>query len=69
MQITKLEGPMEDRLKLDNDELAIIKKALATKLFKSGGSLEERLPRFQTMITELEEFLKGQRRGSPGNEK
>jgi hypothetical protein len=56
MEIVNLEGPMQDRVKLDEEELLIVKRALKSKLFeRSGGTFEERLPKFQKMLSELSE--------------
>ena len=58
MNIVKTDGPVEDRISFSDEEIEVVKKALGTKLFaKNGGTIEERLVKFQTMLNELAEVF------------
>jgi len=53
MQIMSSEGAYEDRIKFDEDEVAIVKKALHAKLFCRNEGLPVRTEKWQTLLNEL----------------
>jgi hypothetical protein len=57
MKVKSLEGPLEDRYELEEQEIAAVKRALKTKLWDKDESKEARLPKFQKLVDELSEAL------------
>jgi hypothetical protein len=58
MEILDTASSPENGVSFSDAEIAVVKKALHTKLFRrSTESLEVRLPKFQTLITELSDVF------------
>jgi hypothetical protein len=55
MEINQAAQLPEDHVKFSDDEIAIVKTALKTKLFKKEEPREVRTGKFQVMLTELSE--------------
>lgn len=53
MNIVSLTGPLQDRIQFTDAEVAIVKKALKTKLFKKDEEFTARVAKFQVMLNEL----------------
>ncbi len=57
MQIVNRAGPLQDRIKFSEGEIAVIRKALHAKLFKHDEDDEIRTAKYQVMLEELAELF------------
>jgi hypothetical protein len=53
MEIIRRDGPLQDRIRFSDAEIAAVRKALKSKLFRADEADEVRLAKFQTMLDEL----------------
>lgn len=53
MKVVNLDGNLEDRIEFTDAEALVIRKAVKSKLFHKGDRIEERVMKFQTMLSEL----------------